>query len=141
LTAACLLNDLLAYIGDFTRARAAAVAALGPRAVGAARADEARGRGESVGDPGNVQHRGYRPYRVLRGVRYLRLASLLAGVHEADDDGVGVDAVRAQRRHQVDADRQHVRVAGHVAGAPRMAAVQESAIAVAQHRDLRAAVG
>ncbi len=36
-------------------------------------------------------------------------------------------------------DRQHVRVAGHVVHADRVAAVQQRALAVAQHRDLRAA--
>src|SRR4029079_17703576 len=103
-TAAGLLDDFLAYIGDLARARGAAVAALGARAIGAPRADKARGRSEGVGDPGYVEDGGHGADRVLGRVGNPRLASLLARIHELADDCIGVDSMRAQRRHEIHPD-------------------------------------
>src|SRR4051812_36833543 len=106
LAASGLFDDFLAYIGDLARARGRrAAATLGARAVGAARADETCRRSERIRNPGDIEHCGGGTDRFPRGLRHLRLATVVhAGVGDAGDDSLGVDAMRAQRGHQVDAD-------------------------------------
>src|SRR2546430_14996550 len=54
-------EDLLAHVRDLARTRGPRpLAALGARAAGAARTDDARGPGERVPDPGDVEDLGHR---------------------------------------------------------------------------------
>ena len=111
------------------------------RAVGAARADDARRLLQRLGNPADVEHLGGGADRDGRLVRHARLAVVAqAGLRDAVDQPVGVGRARAQRRHHVHPHGEHVRVARHVLGLARVAHVQQELVALAQHRDLRAAV-
>src|SRR5262249_34087206 len=134
-------QDLLAYVVDLAGARGPrAFAALRARAAVAARADDAGRRSERIRDPGEVEHIGHGAERLRWRLRDACLAAPVQALAENGiDQRVAAHAVRGECGREVHAHGQHVRVSGHVVHADRMAAVEERALGIAQHRDLRAA--
>src|SRR5246127_5824947 len=120
-------EDLLAYVGDLARARGRGVLAAFPaRAAGAARADDARRCGQRIAYPGDVEHVGDRLERLGRIPGDACLAAPVQALTQDRRDGrCAVDAVGIERGRAIDADREDVRIARHVAPAHRVAAVQE----------------
>src|SRR5882672_1445216 len=134
-------EDLLAHVRDLPRARGTRpLTALGARAAVAARTDDARGLAERVPDPGDVQYLGDRVEHLGSRLGNTRFAAPVQALpQDRIDHRLARHAVRGERRRQVHAHRQHVRIACHVMNPERVTAVQERALAIAQHRDLRSA--
>src|SRR5215468_7399346 len=93
-------EDLLAHVRNLARARGpGALAALGTRTAGAARTDDACGRGQGITDPGDVQHVGDRAERGARRLRYARFtAPMRAFAEDRIDERVARHSVRGERR-------------------------------------------
>src|SRR5262249_11602408 len=134
-----LAEDLVAYFGDLSCSRwRCADAAFHAWAASAAWTDDSSGLLQRLLDPGDVEHIGYRSDCLQRRMGNARLPMVLQtlGKDRFDQfraaEGVGVEC-----RGQIDADRQHVLVSGHVTYSVRVTAVEQRAIPVTQHRNLR----
>src|ERR1700683_4155824 len=108
-----------------------------PGACAASRTNDARLRIERIGDPRDVEHLRGGPDAARSFGGNLAVASAAAaGLGNLPDHALAIEALCVERRHEIDADREHMPFIQRIARQQGMTAIQARALAILHHRDL-----